>query len=93
MNTYTAHKRNVKDAPTGNRSSFAGGSASLTVTDSDGNIVALYHQQRGYMTKADTTARYTRPDGQVVAFYTAGKYNTVRNRWIAEVSETFCVKF
>jgi hypothetical protein len=90
--TYTANKRNVKDAPMGDRSSWLGGSASLTVTDADGNIVALYTRQRGYRS-VETVARYTRPDGQVVAFYTAGKYNTVRNRWIAEVFETFGVKF
>lgn len=93
MNTYTAHKRSDKDTTVGKHGGVRGyGATRMSVTDSEGRVVAQYSRERHYG-GAETTARYTRPDGQVVAFYTAGKFNTVRNRWIAEVSEVFGVKF
>ena len=91
--TYTTKKRTVSDSSVGLHGGVKGyGSTGLFVLDADGNFVGEYRRERRYG-GADTIARYTRPDGQLVVFYTAGKYNTVRNRWIAEVSEVFGVKF
>ena len=90
---YTANKHSTKDAPTGDRSAVRPGSSHLTVTDPDGKIVAQYSRQRVFGGKAQTTARYTHPEGNDVVFYSPGKHRNVRDRWVSEVSDVFGVKF
>jgi hypothetical protein len=90
--TYTANKHSVKSGY-GDRGAVRPGSNHLTVTDPDGKIVAQYSRQRVFGGKAQTTARYTHPEGNDVAFYTPGEHKTVRDRWISEVSDIFGVKF
>jgi hypothetical protein len=91
---YTANKRSVKDSTVGSHGGVRGyGANHLTVTDPDGKIVAQYSRTRGARGGGNTIARYTHPEGNEVAFYTPGEHNSVRDRWISEVSNAFGVKF